>query len=136
MRFLLKLAGAAVLLFVVLAVGAAGVAGMGSGADRLIDGVELMSPIRVVHALIDLGTFGLILVVLGIGLIVAMKSLWSRQSRLQRDPEQPNEALMIQEIHAGLSRMEDRIEALETILFDRAAPSPSGHVQPKAGRLL
>jgi hypothetical protein len=43
---------------------------------------------------------------------------------------------MIQEIHASLSRMEDRIEALETILFDRAAPSPSGHVQPKAGRLL
>lgn len=136
MRFLLKLAGAAVFLLVVLAVGAAGVAGMGSGADRLIDGVELMSPIRVIHALIDLGTFGLILVVLGTGLIVAMKSLWSRQSRFLRETEQPNETLMIQEIHAGLSRMEDRVEALETILFDRAAPSPSGHGRSNAGRTV
>ncbi len=31
-----------------------------------------------------------------------------------------DEAKMIQEIHQGLSRMEERIEALETIMLDRA----------------
>lgn len=132
MKFLIKLAGATVLLLLVLAVGAAGVAVMGSGVDRLIDGLELVSPIRVINALIDLGTLGMIPVVLGIGLVVAMKSLWSGRPRLRRDPAQVNETLMIQEIHAGLSRMKDRIEALETILFDRAVPS--GHPRPKAGR--
>ena len=32
---------------------------------------------------------------------------------------QANEAKMIQEIYQGLSRMEERLEALETIILDR-----------------
>ena len=40
--------------------------------------------------------------------------------KLREQPSQPAEdTRMIQEIHQGLSRMEERIEALETILFDR-----------------
>ena len=36
------------------------------------------------------------------------------------DPkEQANETRMIQEIYQGLGRMEERVEALETILLDR-----------------
>jgi phage shock protein B len=34
--------------------------------------------------------------------------------------QEANEAKMIQEIYQGLSRMEERLEALETILLDRA----------------
>ena len=38
----------------------------------------------------------------------------------QRDQAQEvDEAKMIQEIYQGLSRMEERVEALETILLDR-----------------
>ena len=37
------------------------------------------------------------------------------------DPKQEaEEARMIQEIHQGLSRMEERVDALETILLDRS----------------
>ena len=32
---------------------------------------------------------------------------------------QAEEARLMQELHQGLSRMEDRIEALETLLFER-----------------
>jgi len=40
---------------------------------------------------------------------------------LRRGQEQEaDEAKMIQEIYQGLSRMEERLEALETILMDRA----------------
>ena len=34
--------------------------------------------------------------------------------------QQVNEAEMIQEIYSGLSKMEERIDALETILMDRS----------------
>lgn len=37
-----------------------------------------------------------------------------------------DEARTIQEIHDGLSRMEDRIAALETILIERAGSRPAG----------
>lgn len=36
------------------------------------------------------------------------------------------EVRIMQEIHGGLNRMEKRIESLETILFDRAAPRDYG----------
>lgn len=35
------------------------------------------------------------------------------------DPLQSNETRLIQELHQGLIRMEERVEALETILLDR-----------------
>lgn len=37
------------------------------------------------------------------------------------------EVRIMQEIHGGLTRMERRIESLETILFDRAAPRGYGN---------
>ena len=37
----------------------------------------------------------------------------------QNRQEQAEEARMIQEIYHGLSKLEDRLEALETILMDR-----------------
>jgi len=37
-----------------------------------------------------------------------------------------DETRLIQEIHKGLSRMEERVESLETILFDREMREASG----------
>jgi hypothetical protein len=48
--------------------------------------------------------------------------------RKKRDTDLNREEVRImQEIHGGLSRMERRIESLETILFDRAAPRGYGN---------
>ncbi len=47
--------------------------------------------------------------------------------RKNRDTDLNREEVRImQEIHGGLSRMERRVESLETILFDRAAPRGYG----------
>ena len=44
-----------------------------------------------------------------------------KKSAAQNDPEQTR---MIQEIYHGLEHMENRIEALETILFDSGRKEP------------
>jgi len=47
--------------------------------------------------------------------------------RKNRDTDLNREEVRImQEIHGGLSRMERRVESLETLLFDRAAPRGYG----------
>ena len=59
--------------------------------------------------------FGLPIVAIICGTIVKLKS--------QQASDSPEQTRMMQEIHQSLSRMEQRIEALETILFDQ---SPGG----------
>ena len=54
--------------------------------------------------------FGIPIIAIICGTIVKLK---------QQPGEQPEHTRMMQEIHEGLARMEERIEALETILFDR-----------------
>ena len=52
-------------------------------------------------------------------ILVAIRII--KGDRLPGDQKkQANEAKMIQEIYQGLSRMEERLEALETIILDRA----------------
>lgn len=52
-------------------------------------------------------------------ILIAIKIIKGGGTR--RDQKQDaEEAKMIQEIYQGLSRMEERVEALETILLDRA----------------
>ena len=56
--------------------------------------------------------------IIGVCVIVALKIL--KGASTQRDRQsRDQEARLIQEIHHGLSRMEERVEALETILLDR-----------------
>ena len=65
--------------------------------------------------------FGSILLALAIipgAIILAIKFFRGGQSA----GDQAEEAKMIQEIYTGLSRMEERVEALETILLDREKP--------------
>jgi phage shock protein B len=74
------------------------------------------------HAALILGIiFGgsvLALAIIGITVLMAIKIIKGGFSR--KDQKfQTEEAKMIQEIYRGLSRMEERVEALETIILDR-----------------
>ncbi|OPX37033.1 MAG: phage-shock protein [Desulfobacteraceae bacterium 4484_190.2] len=60
----------------------------------------------------------LALAIIGSTILMAIKILKGGLS--QKDQKlQTDEARMIQEIYQGLSRMEGRVEALETIILDR-----------------
>jgi phage shock protein B len=61
------------------------------------------------------GSFVLIPVVIGGTILISIKLLKGGASR----KNQAEDAKIMQEIYQGLSRMEDRVEALETILLDR-----------------
>ena len=58
------------------------------------------------------------LAVVGGTILMTIRLRQGGLSRKDRE-EQMNEAEMIQEIYNGLSKMEKRIDALETILMDR-----------------
>ena len=61
------------------------------------------------------GSLVLIPVVIGGTIILSIKLLKGGSSR----KDQAEDSKIIQEIYQGLSRMEERVEALETILLDR-----------------
>ena len=78
------------------------------------------------HAITLLVIFGFSLLALAIiacTILMAMRILKGGFSK--RDQEfQAEEAKMIQEMYKGLSRMEERVEALETIILDREGKDP------------
>ena len=60
----------------------------------------------------------LLFVVLAVAVVLKLASgLFSRSGR----EEQAEEARMIQEMYAGMTRMEQRIEVLETLLLEQDA---------------
>ncbi len=61
------------------------------------------------------GSFVLIPLVVGATIVISIKILKGGSSR----KDQAEDSKIIQEIYQGLSRMEERVEALETILLDR-----------------
>ncbi|HIJ73401.1 MAG TPA: envelope stress response membrane protein PspB [Candidatus Hydrogenedentes bacterium] len=61
------------------------------------------------------------------GLIIAIGSravsrAVPKASRRVTEHTEANESRMLQELYQGFSQLEDRVEALETILLDRAGP--------------
>jgi phage shock protein B len=60
----------------------------------------------------------LLVAIIGSTILMAIKIIKGGVSRKDQRL-QSDEAKMIQEIYMGLSRMEERIEALETILLER-----------------
>lgn len=60
----------------------------------------------------------LVVAIIGSTILMAIKILKGGLSR-RGQRVQSEEAKMIQEIYKGLSRMEARVEALETIILDR-----------------
>lgn len=63
------------------------------------------------------GSIVLALAIIGSTILMAIKILRGGVSRKGQKLE-AEEAKMIQEIYQGLSRMEERVEALETIILD------------------
>ena len=70
------------------------------------------------HVLIVAIVFGsvvLIPAIIGGTILLSIKLLKGKTSRKDQD----DDSKVVQEIYQGLSRMEERVEALETILLDR-----------------
>jgi phage shock protein B len=67
---------------------------------------------------IIIGGIVIALTIIGSTILIAIKILKGGLSR-KGQGAQTQEARMIQEIYQGLSRMEERVEALETILMER-----------------
>ena len=63
------------------------------------------------------------LAIIGSTILMAIKILKGGMSRKDQQV-QADEAKVIQEIYQGLSKMEQRVEALETIILDRKEPPP------------
>ena len=74
-------------------------------------------PAVFILAIIFGGTV-LALAIIGSTILMAIKILKGGLSR-KGQRLQAEEARMIQEMYQGLSRMEERVEALETIILDR-----------------
>ena len=72
----------------------------------------------VLFLAIILGGSVLVLAIIASTVLMAIKILKGGGSR-KAQKFQAEEAGIIQEIHQGLSRMEERVEALETIIMDR-----------------
>jgi len=70
---------------------------------------------EVIIVAIVFGSIVLALAIIPGAILLAIKFLRGGQSA----GDQAQETKMIQEIYTGLSRMEARVEALETILLDR-----------------
>jgi phage shock protein B len=70
---------------------------------------------QVLIVAIIFGSVVLIPAIIGGTILLAIKLLKGKTSR----KDQADDAKVIQEIYQGLSIMEERVEALETILLDR-----------------
>lgn len=68
--------------------------------------------------------FGFIVLVLALlgGIGLAIIKVIKSKNEGRDDESQAEEAKLMQELHQGLSLMEKRIEALETILLERQGP--------------
>ena len=71
----------------------------------------------VIVVAIVFGGIVLALAIIGSTILMGIKLIKGGISRKDRE-SQTDEAKMIQEIHHGLTRMEERVDALETIILD------------------
>ncbi len=69
--------------------------------------------------LVVLFIFGSVFVAVVGGLGLAVWLIWRKSRPKQGHLAQADEAQMIQELYQGLSKMEARVEALETLLLDQ-----------------
>jgi hypothetical protein len=61
------------------------------------------------------------------GTVIALAKIIKGNDKASKRQASTDEALIIQEIHQGLSRLERRIEALETITLERSNKRTSTH---------
>ena len=70
---------------------------------------------QVLIVAIIFGSVVLIPAIIGVTILLSIRLLKGKTSR----KDQADDSKIIQEIYQGLSRMEERVETLETILLDR-----------------
>ncbi len=63
--------------------------------------------------------FGIFLILGAILIAVVVWAIKAFRNNGAGDPVHGDEARLMQEIYQGLNKLEDRVESLETILFDR-----------------
>ncbi len=68
------------------------------------------------------------------GFILLKKKMQTGGSFRQGEQLNADETRLIQEMHQGLTRMAERIEALETILLDREAKDAKGRERKEEGK--
>ena len=90
--------------------------------------VILLSALTVVAVVFLVLLSPVILLALFGSFCFGLARLFPGGRKKKRDTDLNQEEVRImQEIHGGLTRMERRVESLETILFDRAAPRGYGN---------
>ena len=67
---------------------------------------------------------GFLVVGIVIALIIKVLGGTTRPPRQAAREDDMEEARMIQEMYRGMSRLEQRVDALETLLLDHASPRP------------
>ncbi len=72
-----------------------------------------------IWSLVVLFVFGSVFVAVVGGLALTVWLIWRKSTPKQGHLAQADEAQMIQELYQGLSKMEARVEALETLLLDQ-----------------
>jgi phage shock protein B len=77
-----------------------------------------MAPMELLFFLLVLVAAPLIALAGVVGLVVFVIRIWQGPSSHGSRHNRAEETKLIQEIHQGLSEMEKRVEALETILLD------------------
>jgi len=76
----------------------------------------LLIPVLAVVLSVVLSLSPLLLAIL---IVWGLVRLCSREAPASREPVNTEESRMIQEMYHGFNRMDERVEALETILLDR-----------------
>ena len=69
---------------------------------------------------IIMGVLGILLI---LGAVLIAMVVWAIRA-LRRNGAGSDEARLMQELYQGLSKLEDRVESLETILLDRKERKP------------
>ena len=80
--------------------------------------------------------FGSIVAIFAIifGFVLLKKKMQTGGSFRQGEQLNADETRLIQEMHRGLTRMEERIDALETILLDREAKDAKSRERKEEGK--
>ena len=66
-----------------------------------------------------LGAFGILLILGAIFIAVVVWAIKAVRGNTTGDAMRADEAKLMQELYQGLSKLEERVESLETILLDR-----------------
>lgn len=134
-RFLLAVALAGLALVLLLPVAGIGFAALewlrkAVPADRLelVPGFHVHSGtvVLVVGSLLAFGMLCVVLILIVVAARTLASAFGSREGAFEGSRLQPDEVEAMQQLHRGFNRLEERVEALETILLERSGKDRAG----------